>query len=62
VLPALVRSAAYGVRSLSEIDLARVLPREIVVTLDTVAPESIAVPSGRRARLSYGSDGTVQPK
>lgn len=58
-LPELVRMAAYGVRSLAEIDLGRVLPREMALALERHAPESLLVPSGRHARLDYAEDGTV---
>jgi ATP-dependent helicase HrpB len=53
---ALVFSAAYGRRSLDEIDLrAAVDARD----LDRLAPEALPVPSGRTAKLRYEEDGTV---
>ena len=58
-LPALVAAAAAGFRRLRDIDLAAHLPWEVRRDLDDRAPESLAVPSGRRVRLEYGPDGTV---
>jgi ATP-dependent helicase HrpB len=54
-----VRTAAYGARSLSEVELTRALAPDLVRTLGRDAPESIAVPSGRQMRLDYNADGTV---
>ena len=56
---ALVERAALGCRSLPEIDLAPHLPWDVRSRLDDLAPESIAIPSGRRARLDYQADGSV---
>jgi ATP-dependent helicase HrpB len=56
---ALVRTAAYGVRSLDDVRLERALPPELARAVDRDAPESLAVPSGRRVRLDYNEDGTV---
>jgi ATP-dependent helicase HrpB len=58
-LASLVRAAAYGARSLDEVQLARALPAEVARDLDRDAPESIPVPSGRHVRLEYNEDGTV---
>jgi ATP-dependent helicase HrpB len=58
-LAALVRAAAYGVRSLAEIDITRVLPRDVADTIARNAPLTLALPSGRRAALEYGEDGTM---
>ncbi len=58
-LDALVRTAAYGRRSLAEIDLAGALPSSVRRDLDRLAPETIDVPSGRRMRLDYAEDGSV---
>ena len=58
-LPALLTSAAYGARSLDDIDLAAVLPRDLLHMLERNAPDTMPVPSGRRARLEYAEDGTV---
>ena len=58
-LAALVEIAAQGVRRVDEIDLARALPPATIRELDRDAPDTIGVPSGRRARLDYAGDGTV---
>ena len=58
-LPALVRTAAAGRRTLDEIDLRGALDWAATRDLDRRAPETIAVPSGRTARLMYHEDGTV---
>jgi len=55
----LIRTAAYGARSLDDIDLARGLPANVVRDLDRDAPDTLLVPSGRRARIGYNEDGTV---
>ena len=56
---AMIRVAAYGVRSLDEVRIERALTPEAVRSLDRDAPESIAVPSGRHAMLEYHEDGSV---
>jgi ATP-dependent helicase HrpB len=58
-LPALVSAASYGVRALDDIDIRTVLPRDVAETIARNAPESIPLPSGRRAMLEYDADGTV---
>jgi ATP-dependent helicase HrpB len=58
-LEALVRTAAYGVRALADVDIARALPADVLRTLDRDAPDSLLVPSGRHRRLEYQDDGTV---
>jgi len=58
-LPAIVRAAAYGRRSLDEIALPDALPAAVRRDLERLAPEAIVVPSGRRMRLDYGADGGV---
>jgi ATP-dependent helicase HrpB len=58
-LDALVRAAAYGARSLDQVELARALPPEALRAIDRDAPETLAVPSGRHHRLEYSDDGTV---
>jgi ATP-dependent helicase HrpB len=55
----LVRTAAYGVRTLDEIRLAGALGADVLRTLDRDAPESLAVPSGRHVPLEYNEDGSV---
>jgi ATP-dependent RNA helicase HrpB len=57
--PALVEQAAYGCRSVDEVDVARHLPHHIADGLARLAPDALAVPSGRTHRLDYEADGTV---
>jgi ATP-dependent helicase HrpB len=54
-----VRRAAHGVRSLDDVHLARGLEPDIVHALEREAPELLAVPSGRGAKLEYRDDGSV---
>ena len=56
---AMVRTAAYGVRSLADVRIERALTPDAVRSLDRDAPESLAVPSGRHATLEYHEDGSV---
>jgi ATP-dependent helicase HrpB len=56
----LTRSAAIGRTSLRDLRLLDAIPYELNRTIDREAPASIAVPSGRRARLDYNEDGSVQ--
>ena len=58
-VPALVRRAAVAARTLDGIDLVAALTFDERRALDRDAPEAIAVPSGRTARLEYEHDGTV---
>jgi ATP-dependent helicase HrpB len=58
-LPALVRAAALVASSVRDIDLAAHLPYDVRAKLDQAAPDSLPVPSGRRAPLTYAEDGTV---
>jgi ATP-dependent helicase HrpB len=58
-LPNLVRAAAHGHTALSDVALARALSKEDLAALDRGAPDTLLVPSGRRAPLEYGDDGTV---
>jgi ATP-dependent helicase HrpB len=55
----LVAAAALGCRSIAEIDLRAVLPGAGGRDIDRRAPETLAVPSGRTARLTYQEDGSV---
>src|SRR4051812_33251441 len=54
-----IRAAAYGARSLDEVTLRSALTPAVLRDLDRDAPEALAVPSGRTARLEYNDDGTV---
>jgi len=56
---ALVRKAALAAMSLDAVDLASALSFDERRTLDRNAPETIAVPSGRTAKLEYEEDGSV---
>lgn len=58
-LDALVRTAAYGVRALADVELARALSPSQLRDLDRDAPPTIPLPSGRTARLEYQDDGSV---
>ena len=55
----LVQSAAAGARRLSDVDLAGAVPADVRRRLARDAPERLAVPSGREARLEYRDDGSV---
>ncbi len=55
----LVARAAFGCRSLADVDLAQSLAWERKRDLDRLAPERLAVPSGRSHPLRYEADGTV---
>jgi ATP-dependent helicase HrpB len=54
-----VRAAAYGARSLRELQLNRALSPEFLRAVDRDAPETLSVPSGRAVRLEYGDDGVT---
>jgi ATP-dependent helicase HrpB len=56
---ALVEAASLGAQSVSDVDLEAYLPPDVRRTLDREAPASIALPSGKRARLEYRDDGRV---
>jgi ATP-dependent helicase HrpB len=56
---ALVERAAAGCRRVRDLDLGAHLPWEIRRELDRLAPESLAVPSGRHVPLEYRDDGSV---
>jgi ATP-dependent helicase HrpB len=55
----LVRTAAVGARRLDDVQLARAILPNVMREIERDAPETIAVPSGRHARLDYQEDGTV---
>jgi ATP-dependent helicase HrpB len=55
----LIERAALGRRALDEIVLADALDWSTKQQLERLAPEAIAVPSGRSARLTYEDDGSV---
>ena len=58
-LESLVRTAAYGVRSLDQVRIETALGADVLRDLDRDAPESLAVPSGRHVPLDYNDDGSV---
>jgi ATP-dependent RNA helicase HrpB len=55
----LLSAAAAGCRALDEIDLRTALDWQIRQDLDRLAPETLAVPSGRTRPLQYQDDGSV---
>jgi ATP-dependent helicase HrpB len=54
-----VRSAAYGVKRLDEVNLSSALAPEVIHEMEREAPDTLAVPSGRRHLLEYNDDGTI---
>jgi ATP-dependent helicase HrpB len=54
-----VRTAAYGIKRLDDIDVTRALAPDVLRDTDRDAPEQLTVPSGRHHRLEYHEDGTV---
>jgi ATP-dependent helicase HrpB len=58
-LKAAVQQAAYGVRSVADIDLAAHLDHVTRQRIDRDAPAMLPVPSGRSVRLDYQEDGSV---
>ena len=55
----LAERAAWGARTLRELEIARGFTADERRRLDELAPPAIRVPSGREARLEYQADGTV---
>ncbi len=55
----LVAPAAAGRSTIDEIDVRAGLDRRIAADLERLAPERLAVPSGRTAPLRYDEDGSV---
>ena len=58
-LDAMVRTVAYGARTLNDVRLDRALAPDVVRDLAAHAPASLAVPSGRHHTLEYNDDGSV---
>jgi ATP-dependent helicase HrpB len=56
---ALLASAVAGRTDMPRLDLLALLPHATRSELERLAPETLAVPSGRRARLEYRDDGAV---
>jgi ATP-dependent helicase HrpB len=59
-LPAAVRAATEGRRSLADVELTSGIPADVLRTLDAQAPVSLKLPSGRSVRLEYLEDGRVK--
>jgi ATP-dependent helicase HrpB len=55
----LATAAAFGIRSLSELDLTKAFSHSIRTTLEREAPATLLVPSGRTVVLEYIADGGV---
>jgi ATP-dependent helicase HrpB len=55
----LVRTAAYGARSLDEVHIDHALGADVARDLDRDAPESLLVPSGRHKPIDYNEDGSI---
>jgi len=55
----LIRNAAFNARSIDDLDLASALPAIVLRDLDRLAPQRLAVPSGRSHALSYEDEGAV---
>lgn len=55
----LLEQACQDRTTLPDLDLRELLPFEARREIDRLAPESYAVPSGRRVRLEYRDDGSV---
>jgi ATP-dependent helicase HrpB len=57
--PSLALSAAAGASRVDEIDIIRALPHTDRAALESRAPATLLLPSGRRAALQYRRDGSV---
>ncbi len=55
----LVEAATVGARAIDEVDLEAHLPSDVRRTIEREAPDWLALPAGRRARLEYRDDGRV---
>ena len=55
-----VRLAAYGRRALADVKLSDGLPSELLRTLESAAPRTLSLPSGKVVRLEYLDDGRVK--
>jgi ATP-dependent helicase HrpB len=58
-LPTIVGRAVHGIRSLADIDLGRGFSGDEQRRIESLAPLTMRVPSGRDVRLQYQSDGSV---
>ena len=55
-----VRLAAYGRRALADVKLSDGLPSDLLRTLESAAPQTLSLPSGKTVRLEYLDDGRVK--
>jgi ATP-dependent helicase HrpB len=55
-----VRLAAYGRRALADVKLSDGLPSDLLRTLESAAPRTLSLPSGKVVRLEYLDDGRVK--
>lgn len=58
-LATLARAAARRAPRLADIDLESEIPPDVRRAVDRLAPQTLAVPSGRSVRLDYRDDGSV---
>jgi ATP-dependent helicase HrpB len=58
-IQALLVSASVGAVRVPAVDLLALLPHAERSAVERLAPDSVALPSGRRARLEYREDGSV---
>jgi ATP-dependent helicase HrpB len=56
---ALIREACRGYTRIADVDVVAALPGRVRRAIEEAAPEALAVPSGRRAKLHYREDGSV---
>jgi len=54
-----IAMAAHGARSVADLHLADAISPAVLRAIDRDAPETIALPRGRRVRLEYGADGSL---
>ncbi|MCU1231475.1 MAG: hrpB [Acidobacteria bacterium] len=57
--PPIVEQAVAGRSRTDDVDLAAFLPYDLRRKLDSLAPRSLPLPSGRSTRLEYREDGSV---
>jgi ATP-dependent helicase HrpB len=55
-----MRLAAYGRRALADVKLSDGLPSDLLRTLESAAPRTLSLPSGKVVRLEYLDDGRVK--
>ncbi|MEA2569940.1 MAG: ATP-dependent helicase HrpB [Acidobacteriota bacterium] len=57
--PPIIEQAVAGRSRTDDVDLAAFLPYDLRRKLDSLAPQSLPLPSGRSTRLEYREDGSV---